>query len=66
LHQGIFLFYYYLLNKILRNMILKFIFQTNGKEITKILIELIRNKLRLCPTRNSNSTVDDSLLGVNL
>jgi hypothetical protein len=47
-------------------MILKFIFQTNGKEITKILIELIRNKLRLCPTRNSNSTVDDSLLGVNL
>lgn len=40
--------------------------QTNNKEITKLLIELLRNKLRLCPTRDVNNSLDDSSLSTNL
>ncbi|XP_031779196.1 dystrophin [Nasonia vitripennis] len=50
----------------LKHPVREYCIKTSSKEITKLLLELIRNKLRLCPTRNENSSLEDSLAGGNL
>lgn len=36
-------------------------FQTSNRELTKLVIELIRNKLRLCPARSIELNIDDQI-----
>lgn len=38
-----------------------FLSQTSHREVTKLIIELIRNKLRLCPTRTVAINAEDSV-----
>lgn len=41
-------------------------FQTSNREITKLIIELIRNKLRLCPGRSIGLNIDDQIPHIRL
>lgn len=41
-------------------------FQTSNRELTKLLIELIRNKLRLCPARSIELNIDDQIPHIRL
>ncbi|XP_058807564.1 dystrophin-like [Phymastichus coffea] len=50
----------------LKHPVREYCMKTNNKEITKLLIELLRNKLRLCPARNINNSLDDSSLTTKL
>ena len=42
------------------------IFQTSNRELTKLVIELIRNKLRLCPARSIELNVDENIPHIRL
>lgn len=41
-------------------------FQTSNRELTKLVIELIRNKLRLCPARSIELNIDDQIPHIRL
>ncbi|CAK9832150.1 Dystrophin, isoforms A/C/F/G/H [Anthophora retusa] len=43
----------------LKHPIREFCTKTSNREVTKLIIELIRNKLRLCPARSIGLNIDD-------
>ena len=43
----------------------EFCTKTSNREITKLIIELIRNKLRLCPVRSNGINVEDQIPHTN-
>ncbi|XP_033231276.1 dystrophin-1-like isoform X2 [Belonocnema kinseyi] len=44
----------------LKHPVREYCIKTTNKEVTKLIIELIRNKLMLCPTRSVMSALEDS------
>ncbi|XP_014213323.2 dystrotelin-like [Copidosoma floridanum] len=50
----------------LKHPVREYCIKTSTKEITKLLIELIQNKLSLCPARNGDSSFNDSSSSMNL
>ncbi|CAL7942942.1 unnamed protein product [Xylocopa violacea] len=49
----------------LKHPVREFCTKTSNREITKLIIELIRNKLRLCPARSIELNIDDQTPHIN-
>ncbi|XP_017876713.1 dystrotelin-like [Ceratina calcarata] len=49
----------------LKHPVREFSTKTSNREITKLIIELIRNKLRLCPSRSIELNIDDQTPPIN-